>query len=89
MHAAAPATLWAALDECTCAGAALLATFLSELQVLASLFGRLTGVQGVRADEEEPDWTPVLVHDGESCCHDSRTEREAQRAYSFPRLPGL
>ena len=39
MHAAAPAALWAAWDECTCAGAALLATFLSELRVLASLSG--------------------------------------------------
>ena len=28
MHAAAPAALWAAWDECTCAGAALLANFL-------------------------------------------------------------
>jgi hypothetical protein len=27
VHAAAPAALWAAWDECTCAGAALLATF--------------------------------------------------------------
>jgi hypothetical protein len=27
MHAAAPAALWAAWDECTCAGAALFATF--------------------------------------------------------------
>jgi hypothetical protein len=37
MHAAAPAASWAAWDKCTCAGAALLATFLSELRVLASL----------------------------------------------------
>ena len=37
MHAAAPAALWAAWDECTCAGAALLETFLSELRVLAAL----------------------------------------------------
>ena len=72
------------------AGAALLAAFLSELRVLASLFGRLVGVRGVRAHEEEADWAPVLVlvHDFESCCKDSRTEREAQRAFSFPRLLG-
>ena len=34
MHAAAPAALWAARDEFTCAGAALLEAFLSELQFL-------------------------------------------------------
>ena len=89
MHAAAPAALWAAWGECTCAGAALLATFLSELRVLASLFGRFAGVRGVRAHEEEADWALVLVHDGESRCQDSRTEREAQRACSFPSFPGL
>ena len=37
MHAAAPAASWAALDEFTRVGAALLATFLSELRVLVSL----------------------------------------------------
>ena len=37
MHAAAPAASWAAWDECTCAGSALLSTFLSEMRVLASL----------------------------------------------------
>ena len=37
VHAAAPEALWAAWDVYTCAGAALLATFLSELRVLASL----------------------------------------------------
>jgi hypothetical protein len=37
MHAATPAALWAARDECTCAGAALLATFFSAFRVLASL----------------------------------------------------
>ena len=31
MHAAAPAALWAAWDGSTCAGAALLATFLSDI----------------------------------------------------------
>ena len=83
MHAAAPEALWAAWGECACAGAALLATFLSEMRVLVSLFGRLAGVRGVRAYEEEADWAPVLVRDGESCCQDSRTELEAQRACSF------
>ena len=39
MHEAALAALWAAWDECTCAGAALLATFLSELRVFAWLLG--------------------------------------------------
>jgi hypothetical protein len=39
MHAAAPAALWAAWDECTCADAALLATFLSELRVLSDHAG--------------------------------------------------
>ena len=37
VHAAAPAALWAAWDECTCAGEALLATLFSELRALASL----------------------------------------------------
>jgi hypothetical protein len=37
MHAAAPAALWAAWGDCTCAGAALLDTFFSELKILASL----------------------------------------------------
>jgi hypothetical protein len=36
-HAASPAALLAARGECTCAGATLLATFLSELRVLAPL----------------------------------------------------
>ena len=83
MHAAAPAALWAARYGYTFAGAALLATFISELRLLASLIGRLAGVRGVRAHEEEADWALVLAHDGESCCQDSRTEREAQRACSF------
>jgi hypothetical protein len=34
MHLAALEGLWAAWDECTCAGAALLATFLSKLRVI-------------------------------------------------------
>ena len=37
VHAAPPEALWAARDELTCAGAELLAAFLSELRVLASL----------------------------------------------------
>ena len=77
-NSAAPAALWAAWDECTCAGAALLATFLVELRVLASLFGRLAGVRGLRAHEEEADWTLALVNEGGSCCQDFRTECEAQ-----------
>ena len=64
MHTAAPAALWAAWDEFTCAGTALLEAFLSELRVLASLFARLAGVRGVRAHEEEADWALVLVRDG-------------------------
>ena len=35
---------------------------LSELRVLALLFGRFAGVRGIRAHEEEADWTPFYIY---------------------------
>ena len=47
MHAAVQGAVWAAWDKCTCAGAPLLATFLSELRVLAVCACALSSVFSV------------------------------------------